>query len=175
MATIVSDLAQSSLQPSAIHEIVNTLNRLIESGDGSSDFQVLLLKLDYLQRLLVGLNVDDNIVAMVGHAYNIIDEMDKSDVEPVVEALKIRTGHCGRPTFDVKAEQLLYLLEQGFKVFDISKIVGVSQRTVERRMSSFGLSVSGLRLYYLKVVGANINKMYNVCYFQVILMFFRHV
>ena len=134
----------------AIHEIVNTLNRLIESGDGSSDFQVLLLKLDYLQRLLVGLNVDDSIVAMVGHAYNIIDEMDKSDVEPVVEALKIRTGHHGRPTFDVKAEQLLYLLEQGFKVFDISKIVGVSQRTVERRMGGENVDVAAYMLTHAR-------------------------
>ena len=33
--------------------------------------------------------------------------------------------HNGSPTFDVKREQLLYLLEQGFIVPDISKIVGV--------------------------------------------------
>ena len=85
----------------------------------------MVLKLDYLQRLLVGLNVDDAIIAMVGYAYNIIDEMDKSDIEPVIEACKIKIGRHGRPTFDVKREQLLYLLEQGFIVPDISKIVGV--------------------------------------------------
>ena len=79
----------------ALHEILITLNRLIESGDGSIDFQVLVLKLDYLQRLLVGLNVDDAIIAMVGYAYNIIDEMDKSDVEPVIEAYKIKIGRHG--------------------------------------------------------------------------------
>ena len=103
--------------------------------------------------MLVGLNVDNAIVAMVGYAYNLINEMDKSDVEPVIEACKIKTGSCGRPTFDVQREQLVYLLEQGFTVLDISKIVGVNQRTVERRMTTFGLSVSGnigLGLYYLK-------------------------
>jgi len=32
-------------------------------------------------------------------------------------------------------------------VCDLSNILGVSARTVERRMSEFGLSVSGITLY----------------------------
>ncbi|CAB3995642.1 uncharacterized protein LOC110052565 [Paramuricea clavata] len=104
------------------------------------------MKLDYLQRLLVGLNVDDSVVAMVGQAYSVLNELDNADEELEMRstASTVRTGRCGRPSFDVKREQLVYLLEQGFKVSDISKIVGVCQRTVERRMSSFGLSVSGM-------------------------------
>ena len=38
-------------------------------------------------------------------------------------------------------------LKQGFQVRDISNIFGLSARTVERRMSKFGLSVSGITLY----------------------------
>ena len=123
------------------------MNRLIESGDGSMDFQVLAMELDYLQRLLVGLNVDDSVVAMVGQACSVLNELDNADEELEMRstASTVRTGRRGRPSFDVKREQLVYLLEQGFKVSDINKIVGVCQRTVERRMSSFGLSVSGLR------------------------------
>ena len=30
-----------------IHSVINVVNRLIESGDGSMDFQVLAMKLDY--------------------------------------------------------------------------------------------------------------------------------
>ena len=30
-----------------IHSVLNAVNRLIESGDGSMDFQVLAMKLDY--------------------------------------------------------------------------------------------------------------------------------
>ena len=30
-----------------IHSVLNVVNRLIESGDGSVDFQVLAMKLDY--------------------------------------------------------------------------------------------------------------------------------
>jgi hypothetical protein len=40
-----------------IHSVLNVVNRLIESGDCSMELQVLAIKLDYLQRLLVGLNV----------------------------------------------------------------------------------------------------------------------
>ena len=60
------------------------MNRLIELGDGSMDLQVLAMKLDHLQRLLVGLNVDDSIVAilaMVGQACSVMNELDNADEE----------------------------------------------------------------------------------------------
>uniref|UniRef100_A0A8C5A4A5 Integrase catalytic domain-containing protein n=1 Tax=Gadus morhua TaxID=8049 RepID=A0A8C5A4A5_GADMO len=38
-------------------------------------------------------------------------------------------------------EQLLYLLESHFKVGDIAKQLGVSKRTIRRRMTEYGLSV----------------------------------
>ena len=47
----------------------------------------------------------------------------------------------GRPRFDISYEQLLYLLENRFTVRQISDMLGVSQRTVYRRMNEFSLSV----------------------------------
>ena len=47
------------------------------------------------------------------------------------------------PAYDISEEQLSFLLERAFNVRDISSILGVSVRTVERRMSSFWLSVTG--------------------------------
>lgn len=38
-------------------------------------------------------------------------------------------------------EQLLFLLENNFRVGEIAHIFGVSKRTVHRRMSEYGLSV----------------------------------
>ena len=49
----------------------------------------------------------------------------------------------GRPSFQIPQEQLSFLLDQGFKVSEIGVLLGVGQRTVQRRMSAFGLSVSG--------------------------------
>ena len=55
----------------------------------------------------------------------------------------VRSGAHGRPSFDIKKDQLQYLLEQGFKVSDVSKIVGTSKRTMEWRMASFRLTITG--------------------------------
>lgn len=47
----------------------------------------------------------------------------------------------GRPKFDIKYEQLAYLLENRFTVGEIANMLSVSERTVYRRMSTFSLSV----------------------------------
>lgn len=54
-----------------------------------------------------------------------------------------RTGRRGRPAFIITAEQLNFLLEQGFTVPVISVMLGVGKWTVERRMSELNLKVSG--------------------------------
>ena len=55
------------------------------------------------------------------------------------------TGRWGRSSFDITREKLSFLLEQGFKVKECSNLLGVEQWNIEKRMSSFGLSVSGER------------------------------
>lgn len=47
----------------------------------------------------------------------------------------------GRPKFDIPRCQLEYLLEKRFTVPCIGQIIGVSVRTVRRRMSEYGLNV----------------------------------
>ena len=130
----------------AVHSMINILYRFMQSGDTSIDFQRLLLKLDYLQRLLINLDVDDSVVERVQQASNILFNLDQanngnpecSETVPVVNC-----GRRGRPSFDIKEDQLSFLVEKGFKVADISKVIGVSQRTIERRMAMFGLSIAG--------------------------------
>ena len=122
----------------AIHGIVNALDVLKDCGDDrhpSTEFQPLVLKLDYLYRIVVNLNIDGAVIELVGLAKTANPSGYKAP-------LKL-SGRRGRPTFDIDEEQLLFLLEQGFQVCDISSILCVSVRTVERRMSSFGLTVSG--------------------------------
>ena len=53
------------------------------------------------------------------------------------------TGRPGLPSFQVEEEQLSHLVESGFTVPQISELLEVSMRTVERRMSHFGIRVSG--------------------------------
>ena len=56
------------------------------------------------------------------------------------------SGERGRPIFHIGKEQLEYFLQHGFTGPDIAAMLGVSLRTVRRRISNFGLSIRGLYL-----------------------------
>ena len=47
----------------------------------------------------------------------------------------------GRPAFVISETQLAFLVENRFSVPQIADMIGVSVRTVHRRMSDFGLSI----------------------------------
>ena len=47
----------------------------------------------------------------------------------------------GRPRFEIPSEQISLLIESQFTVPQIADLIGVSVRTVYRRMSQYGLSV----------------------------------
>ena len=50
-------------------------------------------------------------------------------------------GGLGRPKLDVSVEQLEHLLNIGLNCPSIASLLGMSLRTIRRRMSEFGLSV----------------------------------
>jgi hypothetical protein len=104
----------------AINDVLTTLNRYVDLDSSSTDFQPVILRLDYLQRLLVNLAIDDFVIEMISLAYRTLVEIDKNETISGYRAFNVR---------------------------DIGSILGVSVRTVERRMSSFGLTVSGKKLY----------------------------
>ena len=101
-----------------------------------------------MQRITVSLDVDDGVTELVGLAYRMLFEIDqRSHVNCAYQAPLNSSGKRGRPCYEITEEQLLFLFEQGFQVCDISNILGVTARTVERRMSKFGLSVSSITAY----------------------------
>lgn len=51
-------------------------------------------------------------------------------------------GIRGRPKFQVNMDQVVYLISQGIKCSQISSMLGVSLRTLKRRMSNDGISVA---------------------------------
>ena len=53
----------------------------------------------------------------------------------------VSTGLFGRPCFQISREQLSYLIESGFSVPQIADMIGVSVRTVRRRMDDYDLSI----------------------------------
>ena len=53
---------------------------------------------------------------------------------------KVLTGTAGRPSYDISKEQLEALLDVGFNVGQIAELLQVGKRTIERRISRFGVS-----------------------------------
>ena len=132
---------------SAINDVLTILNHYLQLDSSSTDFQPVILKLDYLQRLVVNLAIDDFVIEIISLAYRTLVEIDSNETISGYRASINTTGQRGRPSFKIREEQLAYLLEQGFNVGDIGNILGVSVCTMEKRMSSFGLTVSGKNCY----------------------------
>ena len=88
------------------------------------------------QHLRAALQIIDILKAMQEHS---ACSPPQHTPHPVVH------GTFGRPRYDISREQLQYLLENKFTIPQISNMVGVSQRTIHRRMNEFSLSV---RAYY---------------------------
>ena len=133
------------------HRTVNQTIANLENLSDPLEIDGLVLRLDYLIRSLV--NHDDNnprmdeILRFLGEACDQLtseaEEMQRQVIEfPPIVPPQILTQRRGRPSFDIKQEQLTSLLESGFKVPTIAQLLRVSTRTVERRMNQYGLSVS---------------------------------
>ena len=56
-----------------------TGDRFSQSRDANIDYQELMMKLNFLQRLLVNMNLDYSICANVGEAYNILFNMEQTE------------------------------------------------------------------------------------------------
>ncbi|KAJ7352785.1 hypothetical protein OS493_033846 [Desmophyllum pertusum] len=81
---------------------------------------------------------------MFGRAHSLMLEIERANQQSIgYRACAQGDERRGRPSFHITEEQLSFFIEQGFKVKDISSMLNVSVRTVERRMAAFGLSVSG--------------------------------
>ena len=98
---------------------------------------------------------------MISLAYRTLVEIDSNETISGYRASINMTGQRGRPSFEIREEQLAYLLEQGFNVGDIGSILGVSIRTtdlnywikllsciIEANGGHIGLSHINLHWYY---------------------------
>ena len=76
---------------------------------------------------------DDDVVTTVENLYK-----TKREQASQYEIRKINEGK-GRPRYDIRQQQLQFLLTLSFNIPDISKILGVSKRAIKRRMSQYQL------------------------------------
>ena len=151
-AEVVSSLRSQSLHkiadlPSVVEATNGLITRIEWFENSENGFQIgsIVLRLDYITRMLVNLKVPDEIANTMRGSYESVVQLEANNnvANDGYAAPIFCTGTRGRPSYEIPREQLSFLLDQGFKVSQISVMLGVDQRTVERRMSAFGLSVSG--------------------------------
>ena len=133
MADDISFLLQSVHH---INMIISNIDRLINESNNQMDFGLVLDKLDYVQRMVVNLDVDDFITETIGRACRLLLESKRNTKSSAGSGYRARVQHDGqrgRPLFAISKEQLCYLVDQGFKVEEIGTMLGVSGRTVKRR------------------------------------------
>ena len=122
---IVRELTQSDVDENRtdyIYHMLDQINRRISHIFGTDEDVELLTQIHHL---LVSIETEifgqANITANFG-----------------ITTLSVR----GRPKFKVNMDQVMYLLSHGFKCPQISSLLGISLRTLRRRMSDDNISVS---------------------------------
>lgn len=65
---------------------------------------------------------------------------ERENLVPIV-SVQVRHGATGRPRFNISPDSLLHLINQGLPVPYIANLMGVSTRSIFRRMREFGFSV----------------------------------
>ena len=132
-----------------VSALVDKVRLDMDQYESTGDRQVLdhlLFQLELLQRHLVVAETDRDILQRLSHAVSAVNRMiDESlNVFPEVNACCVYTNNRGRPKLDVRKDQLMHLLSLKFTCPDIAMLLGVSLRTVRKRMTDYGISVSGL-------------------------------
>ena len=138
-----------------------TIVRILEELSTVNERSLHLLdsqrvQLELLFRELVAVDVLESsgavsiAVGLVREALSIIQDLTQRRTcsDDHYQALVTYQGTPGRPSFFIPREQLAYLLENRFTCPQIADVLGVSLRTVRRRMAEYGLTS---RMYYTNI------------------------
>ena len=122
--------------------VVNCISEL-EGVDPDRDFNFFRLDTLYQTALQFAdaFELEESVIQLISQAKDIFSEEDSMEFHNTFECPQVFTGQPGRPKFKVPEEVLRFLLDKRFTAKDMASLLGVSQRTVERRMNTFGLRV----------------------------------
>ena len=123
--------------------LINIIREIEGGGLDPNTVDGLHFRLDWLQGLIARLldlyGIDEQIVNLIRGARDcLIGSQDTFSVSSPATAF---TGQRGRPKYSISRNQLDFLIARCFSVVDIATLLGVSVRTIERRLFEFGLSV----------------------------------
>lgn len=64
----------------ALFDVVNAIELYETSSDPSTDLQWVLIKLDYVQRISVNLNMEENITNTIGRAVSVLTRIENNNL-----------------------------------------------------------------------------------------------
>ena len=112
----------------------------------TEDLDYSVFRIDCLyhtaERFAEFFELDGSVIQLISDARDILFEHN-ADAETVqtITCPQLFTGEPGRPKFDITEEILRFLFDKRFTVSDTATLLGVSKRTVERRMDEFGVRI----------------------------------
>ena len=138
---------------SRLRRVSSDLSSFADGRDIPEDvLDSFIVSLEFVYRELVVLDTTSQLTRPQSEALTIVRDSLSTlisiqerraifEVDSFHQVQTVQTGVVGRPSFDVSPHQLSFLIENGFSVPQMSDMVGVSVRTIRRRMTDFGISI----------------------------------
>ena len=139
MKVKMAEVESETLREMIHDQLLSVRNRLIHD-DVDLDIDGILEAVDMLMQSVVMLDsferVSEDVFTYMMRAR---DALSGFNYRNTTEH-RLNLGAVGRPSFDISKNQIEYLLECNFTVKEVSEMLHVSKRTVERRMSAYNLT-----------------------------------
>ena len=124
----------------------NTIVSCIADLEGSPDHDYSNYRIDLLYHTALifaeTFELDESVISLISEARDMVFEcrIDNELLNTFV-CPQLFTGQPGHPQFESLEEILRFLFDKQFTVTETATLLGASQRTVEWRMSEFGIHI----------------------------------
>lgn len=127
-----------------MEELLSKFERALLRSPLDWDYMEFLSRhqLYLLQALSRHVEIPNDIIQALQALFELVKQPPYSTAPHVM--VDVTVGLRGRPRFAIEREELAEMLQTNLPVHYIAKMMGVSTRTIFRRMKDFGLSISGL-------------------------------
>jgi hypothetical protein len=112
--------------------------------EGSPDRDFSSFRIDSLYhttlRFAEVFELDESVIQLISNAKDMVDRAMNASFS--LSCPQLFSGAPGRPKYEIKEDILRFLFDKRFTVKNAATLLGVSKRTIERRMNEFGLQIS---------------------------------
>ena len=124
--------------------LTNAAQNLENESISNDEVDSIIFKVDWvisaLHRATYVYGVGDSVIELLQVARRFLAELNQ---EPCYgfQPLKMFTACKGRPRYEIPSEQLELFLNYGFSMKQMGEMIGVSSKTIYRRLKELGLSI----------------------------------